>query len=480
MTAGPDVGVAGERGPSAEALRRNLRGVAPLDGALKPWMVETLSDPRLPSWVEQWGSPLNLLCRATFEENLARLRGVGARRSIDLEVFFARKANKCLGFVEACVERQAGVDTASLEELRQALDAGAPPERLICTAAIKEAPLVNLCLQHRVTIALDNHDELRLLYNLANGHPPSVALRVSGFRRPGGRLVSRFGFPLEEAAAVAEQNPPERLAIRGVHFHLDGYDPAQRVSGIEQSLVLIDRARRLGHPCSFLDIGGGIPICYLQHRDQWEAFWRRHRQTLQGEYAEATFRGHTLGLTVDGGRLLGEPNVYPFYQELVSDHWLDAVLASPLSNGQTVASALAERRVQLRCEPGRALLEGCGMTVARVVHRRRNESGDLLVGLAMNRTQCRTGSDDFLVDPILVPAVGAARAHHAEFGQGYLTGAYCTESEAILLRKLDFLAGVAVGDLIALPNTAGYFMHFLESRSHQFPLAENVFLQDLD
>ena len=40
-----------------------------------------------------------------------------------------------------------------------------------------------------------------------------------------------------------------------------------------------------------------------------------------------------------------------------------------------------------------------------------------------------------------------------------------------------FPQGIRAGDLLAFPNTAGYLMHFLESRSHQFPLAKNVFIQ---
>ncbi len=43
-----------------------------------------------------------------------------------------------------------------------------------------------------------------------------------------------------------------------------------------------------------------------------------------------------------------------------------------------------------------------------------------------------------------------------------------------LRRALDFPDGIAVGDTLAIPNTAGYFMHILESASHQIPLARNV------
>ena len=43
---------------------------------------------------------------------------------------------------------------------------------------------------------------------------------------------------------------------------------------------------------------------------------------------------------------------------------------------------------------------------------------------------------------------------------------------------MSFPQGVKPADLMVFPNTAGYLMHFLESRSHQFPLAQNVFVTE--
>lgn len=120
-------------------------------------------------------------------------------------------------------------------------------------------------------------------------------------------------------------------------------------------------------------------------------------------------------------------------------------------------------------------MDGCGVSVAQVEFRKQNADGDWLIGLAMNRTQCRTTSDDFLVDPIVIsqtPAAGESMPLTPM--TGYLVGAYCTECELISLRRLTFPRGISRGDLVVFPNTAGYLMHFLESRSHQFPLAKNL------
>ena len=91
----------------------------------------------------------------------------------------------------------------------------------------------------------------------------------------------------------------------------------------------------------------------------------------------------------------------------------------------------------------------------------------------MNHTHCRTTAADFSVDPILIPAKTRPTSPPRT---GYLVGAYCMEEEYITTRRLHFPNGVAAGDLIAFPNTAGYLMHFLESRSHQFDLPKNLIL----
>ena len=201
-------------------------------------------------------------------------------------------------------------------------------------------------------------------------------------------------------------------------------------------------------------------LTYLDDAGQWDAFWTAHDASTSDRVDAVTWRGEPLR------------QVYPYHQEPVRGEWLEQVLSTRLATGETATVALRERGLELRCEPGRSLLDGCGLTLSRVVQRTTTSDGVPLVGLEMNRTQCRSTSDDFLVDPLLVPGDGPRSAPlHA-----FLVGAYCIEAELILRRRLDFPQGVAIGDLLAFPNTAGYLMHILESASHQIPLASNVVL----
>lgn len=225
-------------------------------------------------------------------------------------------------------------------------------------------------------------------------------------------------------------------------------------------------------------------MSYLDNGEQWHQFWAAvDRQPASS--CEVTWRGDRLGL-VDAGADRPSPSVYPYYQDVVRGEWLENIVTSPVAaptvhdgHGSdrptpdtTIADALASRDIELRCEPGRSMLDGCGMTLARVMFRKHTSDGVPLVGLAMNRTQVRSTSVDFLVDPVLVRPTDAGEPN--EPGSGFFVGAYCIEEELLARRRFVFPQGVAVGDIVAFPNTGGYLMHIVESASHQIPLAANI------
>ncbi|TWT90287.1 Diaminopimelate decarboxylase [Pseudobythopirellula maris] len=400
-------------------------------------------------------------------------------RGVQFRPFFARKANKCLAFVDAAIDAHLGLDCASEEELLQSLDRGAKPSNIICTAAVKNRGLLERCVSVGATIAVDNFQELSAIENIQRGESSTarLALRMSGFLHGGNKLRSRFGFDMDQIPELLrrlDDHPESLRSITGLHFHLDGYSGSQRVSAIQQLIPFVDSLREAGAPISFIDIGGGLPVCYLNNEADWSRFWREHQRALTEQRGEITYRNDPLGRTVDANRVLGEPKAYPFFQQPAWDAWLAAVLDAEI-DGEPIAQALATRQLELRCEPGRSLLDNAGLTIARVEGVKALNDGAGAILLSMNGTQCRTSSADFFVDPLLVRARATeARVALPANQSGYLFGAYCTESDLIVKRKLVFPEGIGVGDLVVLPNTAGYFMHFLESRSHQFPLAKNA------
>ncbi|WP_186304423.1 FAD/NAD(P)-binding protein [Kocuria palustris] len=492
--------------PIEATLRSGAHGRPALPARLEPWMQELASDPQAcADLLAEHGSPVNVLDPRPLEANAGELLEAAGQRDVDLRVFVARKANKMLAVVDRAQELGHGIDVGSERELRQVLDRGVPPRDIVLTAAIKPEPVLRLAVESGVTVVVDNRDELSLLCDVLARRPEpagpvGIALRLAP-DPVRGIAPTRFGESARtwrrELGDAQELERSAGLRVIGLHFHLHGYDPTHRSEGLRQAVALADALRERGHAPAWIDMGGGVPMSYLEDPELWDAFWQAHEEAVLGRREPLTWRGDGLGLRREDGpegpRLAGTRDLYPYHQQLTRGSWLGRVLDAALEpgtdggqadderTGTSVAEALRARGLQLRCEPGRAMLDGCGLTLARVVFRKHTSDGVPIVGLEMNRTQCRSTSADFLVDPVLVPGPqrGDARAADPDDPwdgpiEAFLVGAYCVEAELILKRRIAFPRGVAVGDVIALPNTGGYLMHILESASHQIPLAANV------
>lgn len=490
-------------------LRDRCRGEVPLPGHLAPWMQELLGDPdACDHLLTKHGSPVNVHDFTALAAHAAELTDAAAEQGVSLRIFAARKANKTLALVDAARAAGLGLDVGSEREMLQALERGTAPADVVLTAAVKPESLIRAAVSAGVLIVLDNLEEADSVAATARelGRTAPVAVRLAPV--PGANMApTRFGEAstawVRWASELSAAGVDAPLTLTGVHFHLHGYAAATRAAALSEAVDLVDALRAHGHRIGFIDIGGGIPMSYLDSGADWEAFWAQLGRALRGERPPLTWRGDGLGLRpADAGAaaeppgpapssaltglerarraagpgLRGMPTLYPYHQSPVRGAWLTELLNTPLAEGASAAEALVSRGLELRCEPGRSLLDGCGLTLARVVHRTRTSDGIDLVALAMNRTQCRSTSADFLVDPVLVRPATAGEPSAPM--RGYLVGAYCIEEELLTRRLLEFPCGVARGDVIAFPNTAGYLMHILESASHQIPLAANVSATD--
>lgn len=428
-----------------------VHGLPPLEAKPVEWADTLLHNAdQCASLLEEFSSPVNVLNSEPMAANIAELVQAGERMGVETKVFYARKANKALVFADTARDTGNGVDVASENELRQVLGRGMPGERIILSAAIKPDELLQLAIDNGVVISADNcaeYDRIRALAE-ASGQTALVAPRLAP--NPDTMPPTRFGERRRTWARHLAQ-PAQAVRIVGVHAHLHGYAAKDRSAALTECMELIDALVPAGHTPEFIDIGGGVPMRYLAHEQQWLDYQDAIRQQRLGYAAPFTWKADPL------------LNTYPYWQEPTRGKWLDQVLADGVAEG------LRERGLRLHLEPGRSLLDGCGVILARVAFVKTRSDGLPLVGLEMNRTQCRTTSDDYLTDPVLVK-----RSPDGAPLEAFLVGAYCIEDEIILRRKIRFPKGIAAGDIVAIPNAAGYFMHILESASHQIPLAKNV------
>lgn len=452
----------------------------PLAAKLAPWMERLIEDgshsddSHAFNWVSEFGSPLHVVVGSEFKRNVKDLIGALKTRGVDGSLHFARKANKLPLFVELARDEGIGVDTASLQEVKETLELGVAPEKVVITAIGKTRALVELAVQAGCLLISDNEDELDLIEAVcaSGGKTARIGIRFAGFETDGRAVFSRFGFPVADAQRIIDRlKQSGSLKLEILHAHLDKYDTRERAIAARKLLELADLSRSEGHPVAGIDLGGGILMRYLDSKEQWNDFRLALKESIEGSRPRFTYQGDGLGFVKVGNELTGQPDLYPAFNELSKERFIAAVL-DHTQNGVPLYKEFQDRKLRLFFEPGRALLDNTGITLSRVAFRKRDTLGNLLIGLEMNRMNLRPFRAEFCSDPILLIKEGANRPRPAE--GAFLVGCLCSESDTIFRRRLNLEYLPVPGDVMLFANTAGYLAHHLEVGSHGNPLPINL------
>lgn len=464
---------------------RKSEGSHPLTPITSSWMHKIMdSHEQIGKLMETHGSPINLHHLPSFTKNIEDFQNIFKKLEVNGQIYFARKANKSKSLVKAALSYGVGVDTASYRELQEALALGGNAENLVLTAAIKTRPLMELAVKNNISIIIDNYDELELVQHVAQemDRIAHIGIRLSGFNINGQKLYSRFGFDIDMERDklkgwLGDRLKSKNLLLCGFHFHLDGYSIEQRAEAILQTLDVIEEFDIAATKISFIDIGGGILMNYLESKEEWEQFQERLQQAVLEKDAPVTFKNNGLGFkkNLQENGITGKLNTYPYFNQINGPEFLERILTYKRPGDKPVLEYVRNENIQLRIEPGRSLLNQVGLTIAKVVHRKKDAENNWLVGLDMNMSQLKSSSADFLLDPYIIYSDPIEIENNIEL---YFTGAYCLEQDVILKRKLSFPNLPQIGDFVVFVNTGGYMMHFYETEAHLFELSKNLYIPD--
>lgn len=453
----------------------------PLDPKLAPPLASLLASPLLHSLVDGLGSPLNVVLPDQIAENVARFRSVYRRHRLDGTIYFAHKANRASSLVRRLVTTEAAVDVASLNELQHALACGFTADRIGATGP-KSPEFLWLAARTGATVNVDGPAELDALAGLVAGHglpPVQVLLRLSDFSGPAVKVLSRrsrFGSPASDMAGLLDLAERYRdvLEVVGVSYHLDTTSIEEKALALEGCIHAMDECRARGMRPRMIDIGGGFGVSYLADGTQWERYTTQLTLAAMGRGQAMAWRNHSYGLRREGGVLRGNLDLYPSYRSVAGADYLDELLRCPAPTlGRPLATLLLENLYDLCVEPGRALLDQCGLTVARVLETRTEPDGSHSVRLAMNADDCALEEHGILLDPVLLRR--GRRGPEPDQGEGfYLHGNLCLESDLITRRIVYLPDRPEPGDLLAFPNTAGYCMDFNAHHAQRQPAARKV------
>jgi diaminopimelate decarboxylase len=236
----------------------------------------------------RYGTPLYIYGKDRILELYARLDDAFLRHSsLPARICYAMKANPHRGILRLLRRRGAWIDAVSPNELRIALKAGFPPERILYTGtSVSRADLRAVFAVDGVTVNIDAAEQLDLM-SVVKREFPSKPIRVSVRWNPGiGRGFSpkavtagkrssdgtpiKFGVEAKKVLGVFAR--ARRLGFQpvGLHQHL-GSGWVREDFPLVRAAVdrLVRKARELeaaGFPLEFLDFGGGFGPRYLKSR----------------------------------------------------------------------------------------------------------------------------------------------------------------------------------------------------------------------
>lgn len=190
-------------------------------------------------------------------------------------VCYAVKANSNQAIIRALGKMGAGADVVSEGELRRALLAGIPAEKIVYSGVAKTPGEMRFALQQDIyQFNVESEPELELLNQVAlsEGKQAPVAFRINPdidarthAKISTGKASNKFGIPwtrAHEAYARAAELPGIR--VQGIDMHIGSQ--LTQLEPFEQAFRcladLTTELRSLGHEISVLDIGGGLGIDY--------------------------------------------------------------------------------------------------------------------------------------------------------------------------------------------------------------------------
>ena len=190
-------------------------------------------------------------------------------------ICYSVKANGNLAVIRTLAELGAGADVVSEGELRRALAAGVPAERIVFSGVGKTAVELAFALDSGILqVNVESLPELELLSQLAaeRGAVADIAIRINPDVDAGthhkiatGRKADKFGIDTADAMAAYEQAaalPGVNPVSVAVHIGSQLTDLAPFRQAFARVAELVAALRAQGHDIRRLDLGGGLGIPY--------------------------------------------------------------------------------------------------------------------------------------------------------------------------------------------------------------------------
>ena len=463
-------------------ISRQNAGALRLSPAVRKNISDFLSDKaRLFALVEKYGSPLNLVFPQNMRENIREFQDVYKTRHIRGNIYFTSKPIKSQAILrEACAE-DVCVDVSSAASLHTAIECGWTPDRISATGP-KGKTYLDSALSTGAHIAVDNVEELKEIVRRQSALEDKCKQKLSiRLANPGTANSIRgedatFGIHENDIPDVLKilKEAHEEIIFTGFSYHASMAGDDQRAAAFEHLLRYTFMAMEAGLNPRRLNIGGGFRVQYARSAREWQYYIDGLKQSVLGKIPSQTWNNAGLGYRVENNAIRGDGsfvNHAPAYtgaQEF--ERWLNFRLS--YFGNQKFCDVVRDSLLYLDIEPGRSLLDQCGVTVGQVAFVKKSARGETLVGMDMNASNLNAASFKILTEPLVIPR--GEETHNIRQEGVYYMGNLCMANDMLRHNKTypDYVP--ETGDLVVFMNTAAYLMDFAESEMLMQPIARKI------
>jgi diaminopimelate decarboxylase len=219
------------------------------------------------------GTPFYCYSKATLEHHYTVFRDCfGALNTL---IAYSVKANSNLAVIKTLGDLGAGADVVSAGELKRALTAGIPPQKIVFSGVGKTRDEMAFALETNIyQFNVESEPELEVLAEVAAslGKIAPITFRVNPdvdaqthAKISTGKAENKFGIAYErsvEAYARAAQLPSINVVGVDVHIGSQLTQLAPFEAAFKKVRDLIVQLRSVGHTISRADLGGGLGIRY--------------------------------------------------------------------------------------------------------------------------------------------------------------------------------------------------------------------------
>ena len=235
-------------------------------------------DVDLSALADQIGTPFYCYSTATIVRHYRVFKDAFA--GLDTLVCYAMKANSNQAVLATLAREGAGMDVVSGGELRRALAAGVPGDRITFSGVGKtENEIVAALDADILCFNVESEAELATLSRLAaaRGATARIALRVNPdvdarthAKIATGKAENKFGIPIERARAVyAAAARLPGIGVSGIDMHIGSQITDLRPFDDAFAILAdcLDQLLADGHAIAHIDLGGGLGIPYRPDED---------------------------------------------------------------------------------------------------------------------------------------------------------------------------------------------------------------------